>query len=427
MRRRMKFTAIILGMTLAVCGCQGGAEQQTETKQDGSQTAGDTENSTEEATDAEELSDNAAAQESDVVREEQEEIQVSLEGVAITRPDNWEVLSFDELTGKAVYGIEQDGTVHEVTLYTMDDVALHGNTVTNAVTGQTFTTLAEKFQCHDYSMVVMGNEQKGYVATVFYLDNRSRQISCLVGDDRTLVMESDVSTVTDEVAANVAFSYDSEDASQTVSFPTTEFCAECETEGSPNYYGDGEEELLATADDEKIAGENSSTEQKEQTQQTQTQEEVVADTSEYIYYSDTSGPIDLTNTTIVRDGNPNYVITRNGPGPIVKSSYPYIGVNYYGMDEQGEIHTLLVQSTDYYGCPYEIVYDGTPYTFTNRVYNRTEPENDVSSWGCDYGDMSMNSMVTVCVKRKYIIIDGPWMRMTFWPKECFADPSVVPE
>lgn len=428
MRKKIVLVSIVLGMLFTVCGCQNGEEQQTETEQNVSETTEASSTVTEETTEND-VEENASEDENALEKAEEsvQDIQVLLEGVTIDKPDNWEILSYDEEAGTVTYGIEQDGMLNEVTLYTLEDIALNGKQVTHSVIGKTFNTLAEKFHCHDYSMVVLGSEPKGYVMTVFYLENRTRQISCLVGDDRTLVMESDVSTVTDEVASHVAFSYDSEDASKTVSFPTTELCKECEVEGAPNYYDDEETEQLLASKDTGGTVEQKNTVEEKKTEQTQPKEEVVADTSEYVYFSDTSGPLDMTNTTIVRDGNPNYVITRNGPGPIVKSSYPYIGVPYYGMDGQGDFHILLIKSTDYYGCPYEFEYDGTSYTYTNRVYNRTEPENDVSSWLCDCGDMSKSMMVTICVKLKYIDFNGPLGYMSFMPRECFADPSLVPD
>ena len=175
----------------------------------------------------------------------------------------------------------------------------------------------------------------------------------------------------DEVAQNVKYVYDSNDINNTASFLGMEIYNKCEIEGAVNYYEKEQEGLVQETTQDNPKNESVKTEENKILP--------VEDTGHYITMEEAYElgiSVDLTDkTTVVTDGNPNYTILRNGPGPIVKSSYPYIGKVYgdYGVGEYvygvgqmpGEI---VIHSTDYYGAPIHITILGEDLIFTDRIW-----------------------------------------------------------
>ncbi len=306
--------------------------------------------------------------EEEATPEPEPEIEVNIENVTITPQENWKLLEYDEASDKVIYQIEAEGQSHEVSIYTIPDFALQGNVVDTMVISNIYEGLAQKFYCHDYYAISSGNMEEGYVWITFMLEEHTRQIACVTGDTCTLVMEAPAYVVNDEVAQNVKLAYDSEDSTKKTSFVSMDIYKACEIQGMTNYYENGDIKFGNETVEVAAGQEETSQGATESTVTETTVASPGADPGHYITMAEAEElgiPIDFTDkTTVVTDGNPNYTILRNGPGPVVKSSYPYIGKTY--SMPSGE--TLVIHSTDYYGAPLHITMLGVDYTFTNRVW-----------------------------------------------------------
>ena len=320
-------------------------------------------------------------------------ITVNLDDVTITPQDNWKLIEFDEANQRVKYEIELAGNFHEITLYTVADVKLDGQSIPNDV--QVFErNLADILGWTTYSVATIFSNEPNfeYVFISTLHENSTKQLCCIIGDDRTLILESEPYVVLDEIVDYVTFSCERSDSDIITWFFSAEFCKEL------SYY-----EKTHIPNTSTLA---SSTESSESTNDIANNKvEIVPDTSEYKYWEVGDPMLEFTNKTIVTDNNPDYIIIKNGPGPIVKSSYPYIKTFYGNCATPRAIYeplaTLTIRSTDYYGCPYEFTINGVDYIFEDRMYVTTYPEEDRSEWNC-FVKLPNSSEYLTC----YIIIVG---------------------
>ncbi|MBR5596679.1 MAG: hypothetical protein IKW30_04650 [Lachnospiraceae bacterium] len=223
-------------------------------------------------------------------------------------------------------------------------------------------------------------------------------------------MECEPYIVLDEISPYLEFSYESSDSSITNGFSGSDFHKNLTYKtGIIN---------KNVKSDASVSNENPS-ETTEAADTATNTEQIVADTSEYKYWQMGDPMLEFTNKTIVTNNDPNYIIIKNGPGPIVKSSYPYIKTFYGYCSAEKYIYsldaTLTIHSTDYYGCPYEFTINGVDYKFEARHYVITHPEDDRSEWNCylTNDSDSLGCYVTI-VENDYIRMDGTFIQASFY-------------
>ena len=318
----------------------------------------------------------------------EESVTVNLEGVTITPQDNWTLLDYDEENQKVTYEIEVDGTAHEIILYTITDMKIDGNEI----------TLNDASYMADSIPIILGysgeikiaqascvEPNSEYIFSSVLYENDTKQTCSIIGDDRTLILECEPFIVLDEIAKNVSFSFERTNPDSITNFYSSGKCRDLPyLETSIIYRTD---DLACNDTSPEPAAETEATNTNTPTTTTTKKEEIVPDTSEYKYYQMGDPMLDFSNRTIVTDNDPNFVIIKNGPGPIIKSSYPYIKTYYgssgpYQADIMSDKLTLTIRSTDYYGCPYEVTINGVDYTFERRNYDYTDPNRDSSGWHC---------------------------------------------
>ena len=230
----------------------------------------------------------------------------------------------------------------------------------------------------------------------------------------------------DEITDNILFSYERTNPDLKTGFYSAQSCKDLP-------YSEltirirTEEQLCDNTEAETTSDTSTTT----STPSTTKKEDIVPDTSEYKYYQMGDPMLDFSNKTIVTDNDPNFVIIKNGPGPIIKSSYPYIktyyGASYGYADIFAHEITLTIRSTDYYGCPYQVTINGIDYTFEVRMYDSTNPDTDSSSWHCWLTDdiNSPDCWIDIYGKADKISMTGSLIHAHFTTADEFADPSIL--
>ncbi|MBR5596115.1 MAG: hypothetical protein IKW30_01750 [Lachnospiraceae bacterium] len=403
MKNKLSACLIIASIVLCLCAC---------TKTENTEAITD-EITTEELTPAELPTDS-----------KEELINVNLEDVTITPQENWKLIEYDEANQRVKYEIEIDGIAHEITLYTITDVKIDGKEI---------DINDASFLAHDLP-VYLGYEEMNmaqlscndlnseYIFSSILYENDTKQTCCIIGDNRTLILECEPFVVLDEITENILFSYERSNPDLKTGFYSAQSCKDLP------YL---ELSIRIRTDSEVCNNTEPETMNVPSTSGATKKEDIVPDTSEYKYYQMGDPMLDFSNPTIVTDNDPDFVIIKNGPGPIIKSSYPYIKTYYghsgpYTAQIMGEYITLTIRSTDYYGCPYEVTINGVDYTFKTRRYDYTNPDRDSSGWHCWLEDYdSPDCYIQIYGDVDCIDMKGSLIYAYFYPAEFYDDPALL--
>ena len=416
MKKKLSTYLFLFLVILSLCACTKAESNDTTTE--------NTDNITEETVSetTEEILPDEVSNDT-----EEESITVSLEDVIITPQDNWKLIEYDEANQRVKYEIELDGIAHEITLYTISDVKIDGKEI---------DINDASFLAHDlpvylgYSELNMAqlscnDVNSEYIFTSILYENDTRQTCSIIGDNRTLILECEPFVVLDEVSENILFSYERTNPDLKTGFYSAQSCKDLPySELSIMIRTDSQ--VCNNTETETTSDTSTTT----STPTTTKKEDIVPDTSEYKYYQMGDPMLDFSNPTIVTDNDPNFVIIKNGPGPIIKSSYPYIKT-YYGSSGpyerliMSDKITLTIRSTDYYGCPYQVTINGVDYTFKRRNYDYTNPDRDSCGWHCWLEDYdSPDCYIEIFGDVDCISMDGTLIYADFHPADYYNPASL---
>ena len=327
-----------------------------------------------------------------------------LKGLTVDIPDNWSLVSINDTNDEIKYIADLNGIEHELTLKKLNVFSgmdtLFGDTGIEDV--KRYSEIVNELSS-DYDMsqgkntLYINVHAKGKLMQLLWWKKGRTPLGFLLSPDYSLFVDADSFDMYDDFASHLHI-----DGVEDVCIVTSEMASSV---GFPFYHSD--KALVADAKGDsksKTTGTSgtgnasASDNQEKDSSQSGTAAQsgklgpVPPGFNGYKDWEDGDESIDLTDRkTQITDNNPNYTIIKNGPGQVIRSAYPYIGVPIYPIhkwaDKEGEAQNenypniapeniwdpVYIRSTDRYGCPYKVDISGDIYTLdSNPSFNTWE-------------------------------------------------------